>query len=204
MSTVPKQLLTSAQYLARERSAEFRSEFFNGEMFAMAGVNRRHSLICTNLLAWLHPRLRPCGCEVHGSDMRVKVSRTGLYTYPDVSIACGEVAFEDEHEDVLLNPRVIFEVLSKSTEGRDRGWKFKQYRRIPSLLEYVLLAQDRPSIERFARPPGGNFELTEHDGLEAALTLSSVSLQLPLSEIYRDVVAGDEEEMRTDGGEPQI
>src|SRR5689334_21758025 len=128
-------LLTTAEYLARERAAEFKSEFFGGEMFAMAGANRRHSLICSNLVSILRPRLRTCGCEVHGSDMRIKVSKTGLYTYPDASVTCGEIRFEDEHENVLLNPAAVFEVLSRTTERRDRGWKFKQYRKIPSLIE---------------------------------------------------------------------
>jgi len=179
--------------LARERVAEFRSEFFAGEMFAMAGANRRHSLICSNLVSQLRPGLRPTGCEVHGSDMRVKVSQTGLYTYPDASVACGQIEFEDETEDVLLNPLVIFEVLSKSTERRDRGWKFVQYRKIPSLREYVLIAQDRPFIERFTRPTGGKFELDEVEGLDALLRLSIAPLTLSLRDIYLDVLFGDEE-----------
>jgi Uma2 family endonuclease len=193
MSTVPKRLLTAAEYLARERVAEFRSEFFAGEMFAMAGANRRHSLICSNSVSLLRPGLRPGGCEVHGSDMRVKVSQTGLYTYPDASIACGEIQFEDDNEDVLLNPSVIFEVLSKSTERRDRGWKFVQYRKIPSLREYVLVAQDRPFIERFTRPTGGKFELDEVEGLDALLQLSIAPLKLSLRDIYLDVLFGDED-----------
>jgi len=195
MSTIPKRLLSAAEYLARERAAEFKSEFFAGEMFAMAGANRRHSLITSNLVSFLRPGVRPFGCEVHGSDMRIKVSSTGLYTYPDVSIACGNVQFEDENEDILLNPTVIFEVLSKSTERRDRGWKFMQYRKITSLQEYVLIAQDRPYIEHFARPPGGRFQLDEVEGLEAVLCLSTAPMQLPLQEVYLDVTFGDEDRL---------
>jgi Uma2 family endonuclease len=198
MSTVPKKLLTSAEYLARERVAEFKSEFYRGEMFAMAGANRRHSLICSNLVSLLRPRLRASGCEVHGSDMRVKVSRTGLYTYPDASIACGQIQFEDENEDVLLNPSAIFEVLSKSTERRDRGWKFIQYRKIASLREYILVAQDRPYIERYVRPPGGRFELEEIEGNDGVLQLGVGTLQLTLAEIYLDVPFPDDEDMLPD------
>jgi Uma2 family endonuclease len=193
MSTVPKHLLSAAEYLARERCAEFKSEFFEGEMFAMASANRRHSLICSNLVSQLRPRMRACGCEVHGSDMRVKVSKTGLYTYPDASIACGDIQFEDEHEDVLLNPSVIFEVLSKSTERRDRGWKFMQYRKIPSLLEYVLVAQDRPYIERFVRPAAGRFELHEIEGLDVVLPLLKLPGGLAMSDIYLDVNFGPDD-----------
>jgi Uma2 family endonuclease len=195
MSTVPKRLLTAAEYLARERAADFKSEFFGGEMFAMAGANRRHSLICTNLVSMLRPRLRVCGCEMHGSDMRIKVSKTGLYTYPDASIACGDIHFEDENEDVLLNPAVIFEVLSKSTERRDRGWKFKQYRKIPSLAEYILVAQDRPYIERFARPSGGKFELDEIEGFDAVLRLATGNVELPLCDIYLDVLSSEGDDL---------
>jgi Uma2 family endonuclease len=192
MSGVPKRLLTTAEYLAKERAADVKSEFFAGEMFAMAGTTRRHSLICSNLIATLRPLLRTHGCEVHGSDLRVKVSSTGLYTYPDAIIACGDIQLEDEHQDTLLNPRVIFEVLSKSTERRDRGWMFMQYRRLPSLLDYVLVTQDRPFFERFSRPPGGRFELDEADGLHTTMMLTAVAVALPLRDVYLDVSFGDE------------
>src|SRR5947199_9772162 len=121
MSSVPTKLLTPAEYLARERAAEFKSEFYKGEMFAMSGANRRHVRICVNLTRRLDERLEGSACEAFTSDMRVKVTATGLYTYPDASIACGGAQFEDAEVDVLLNPKVIFEVLSKSTERRDRG-----------------------------------------------------------------------------------
>jgi Uma2 family endonuclease len=187
MSGIPKRLLTSAEYLAKERAADVKSEFFAGEMFAMAGATRRHSLICSNLIAALGPLVRPHGCEVHGSDMRVKVSKTGLYTYPDVTIACRDIQFEDEHQDTLLNPRVIFEVLSKSTERRDRGWKFMQYRRLPSLVDYVIVSQTQPLIERFSRPAGGRFELEECEGVEGQLKLTAVDVSIALRDIYLDV-----------------
>jgi len=193
MSSIPKRLLSETEYLSRERLAEFKSEFFDGEMFAMAGASRRHSLICSNLVALLRPKLRACGCEVHGSDMKVKVSGTGLYTYPDASVACGEIQFQDDQDDVLLNPTAIFEVLSKSTERRDRGWKFMQYRKIPSLLEYLLVAQDKPYIERYVRPAGGRFELHELEGMNAVLPLLTLPIGLTFKDIYLDIDFGPDE-----------
>jgi Uma2 family endonuclease len=198
MSSVPKHLLTPAEYLAKERLAEFKSEFYGGEMFAMAGANRRHSLICSNLVSALRPRLRAFGCEIHGSDMKVKVSATGLYTYPDASIACGDVRFDDEQEDVLLNPCAIFEVLSKSTERRDRGWKFQQYRKIESLNEYILIAQNRPVIERFVRAPDGKFTLDEVEGLAGSIQLNIASVRLSLAEIYLDILSADTNDLPPD------
>lgn len=186
MSGVPNRQLTTAEYLTQERAADVKSEFFAGEMFAMAGTTRRHTLICSNVIAALRSVLRPHGCEVYGSDLRVKVSKTGLYTYPDVTIACGDIQFEDELEDTLLNPRVIFEVLSKSTERRDRGWKFMQYRRLPSLVDYVLVSQERPLIERFSRSVAGRFELDECEGLDAQLKLTALDVSMVLSDIYLD------------------
>src|SRR5262249_14000481 len=140
MSSVPTKLLTPAEYLARERAAAFKSEFYKGEMFAMAGANRRHNLICSAFVAAAVPLLRPHGCNVFGSDMRVRVADTNFYTYPDVSIACGKIEYEDDELDVLLNPCVIVEVLSKSTERRDRGWKFQKYWNIPTLVDYILIS----------------------------------------------------------------
>jgi Uma2 family endonuclease len=198
MSTVPKRLLTPAEYLACERAAEHKSEFYAGEMFAMPGASRSHSLICSSLVAFLRRRLRSFGCEVHGSDMRVKVSNTGLYTYPDVSVVCGDIQFDDEHEDVLRNPCVIVEVLSKSTERRDRGWKFQQYRKLPSLREYLLVAQERAAVERFWRHSEGSFEFDDVEGLDGVLRLKTVELDLPLREVYLDVALGGDGESSPD------
>src|SRR2546421_9191640 len=116
MSSVPKRLLTPAEYLARERVAEFKSEFFRGEMFAMAGANERHNLIAGNLFGYLRTALRPSGCRAYMAEMKVRVPKSGLYTYPDVALACGQIEFEDERRDVLLNPCALFEVISKTTE----------------------------------------------------------------------------------------
>jgi Uma2 family endonuclease len=139
MSTAANKRYTPEEYLALERAAPFKSEYLGGEIFAMAGTSKEHVRIARNLIAALHDQLRNSPCEVFGSDLRVKVSRTGLYTYPDVTIACADLEFEDERVDTLLNPRVIFEILSDSTEAYVRGKKFHHYRQIPSLMEYVLV-----------------------------------------------------------------
>src|SRR5919199_1130147 len=135
MSAVPKTRLTPEQYLAIERKAEFKSEYYNGEMFAMAGASEPHNRIKDNLIGELHARLKVSACHSYSSDMRVKVSRTGLYTYPDIVIICGKPELEDAHGDTLLNPQVIIEVLSDSTEKYDRGKKFRHYKQIESLRE---------------------------------------------------------------------
>src|SRR5947209_3009314 len=146
MSSVPKTLLTTQEYLARERKAEFRSEFYRGEMFAMAGASWEHTLIKDNIAHEARNQLDDGPCRVLTSDLRVKVDATGLYTYPDVIIVCDEPMFEDRMFDTLLNPRCLMEVLSDSTEKYDRGEKFKHYRRVPSLQEYILIAQDEALV----------------------------------------------------------
>lgn len=187
MSAIPKRRLTPEEYLAQERRAEFKSEYFRGETFAMVGATREHNLITANLLRESGNQLRDRPCELYPSDMRVKVSRTDLYTYPDVTIVCGQPQFEDNESDTLLNPTVLFEVLSKSNEAYDRGAKAANYRKIPSLREYVVIAQGRPQVERFARQPDGSWLLREAGELTESITLESVSVVLPLAEIYRQV-----------------
>ena len=187
VSTVQKKRYTPQEYLALERAAEFKSEYLRGEIFAMAGASRAHSLIASNLIGEVRDQLRQTNCEVHGSDLRVKVSPTGLYTYPDVTIACGELQFDDQLRDTLLNPKVIFEVLSDSTEAYDRGKKFDHYRQIPSLAEYVLVSQIEPLIERYVRQADGSWRLTVFKGLEAMLELETVRCRIRLSDVYLKV-----------------
>ncbi|QDU91278.1 hypothetical protein Pla175_46990 [Pirellulimonas nuda] len=188
MSAIPNTYLTADQYLARERaSLEQKHEFYRGEMFAMAGASRQHSRLTFALNTLIGSGLKGKPCEGHGSDMRVKVDPSGLYTYPDLSVVCGEPAFEDEHLDTLLNPQLIVEVLSPSTETYDRGKKFEHYRKIASLREYVLVAQDRPHIERFVRQEDGSWNLTEANGIDASITLALLDLPLALSDVYEKV-----------------
>ena len=186
METAVKQRLTAQEYLALERKAETRSEFLDGEMFAMAGGTRRHSRIKVRLTGLLEGRLSGSGCQVFDSDMRVKIEATGLYTYPDAHVACGDLRFEDEQEDVLLNPKVIFEVLSDSSAAWDRGEKFRHYRRLASLEEYVLVSQEAWLVEHYTRQPEATWVLETLEGPEAVLRLKSVRCNVPLPEIYEN------------------
>lgn len=186
MPAVPKTLLTPQEYLARERRAEFRSEFYCGEMFAMSGASEEHCLAKDNLAAAAKLQLRG-RCKVVTSDLRVKVDATGLYTYPDVVVYCDKAEFEDANFDTLLNPAVLIEILSDSTEKYDRGKKFAHYRWVASLKEYVLVSQNEPLVERYVRQPNGDWLLTEFRGLDAEFAFASVPARVPLAEIYRDV-----------------
>jgi Uma2 family endonuclease len=187
MSTAEKILLTPQEYLARERRAETRSEFYRGETFAMAGASWEHTLIKDNLSAEMRSQLKEGPCRVLTSDMRVKVSATGLYTYPDLVVVCYEPQFDDDVPDTLLNPRVVVEVLSESTEKYDRGTKFAHYRQVPSLQEYVLVSQDRPLVERFVRQPDDSWLLTAFGDPAQPFSFGTIAVSVPLAEIYRAV-----------------
>lgn len=191
MPTQPKTFLTPEEYLAIERQAEYKSEYFNGEMFAMAGASESHVLIVTNVVAELRGQLRGRPCTVYSTDLRVRVSPTGLYTYPDVIVVCGQSQFADDQRDTLLNPTLIVEVLSASTQDYDRGGKFEHYRSIASFHEYVLIAQDRHHVEHFVRQQDNRWLLSETNRLEDVLHLSSIDCNLALPEVYDKVeVAG--------------
>jgi Uma2 family endonuclease len=187
MSAAPKVRLTPEEYLAIERKAAFKSEFYNGEMFAMAGASREHNRLKENLVIEIGSRLKGGPCQSFSSDLRVKVSRTGLYTYPDIVIVCGEPQFEDAEVDTLLNPQVIIEVLSDSTEKYDRGKKARHYQQIASLREYVLVAQDEPVIERFVRQPDESWAKTFVEGLDAEFAFATVPVRVPLADVYAGV-----------------
>ena len=194
MSTQPKTFLTPEQYLEIERLAEFKSEYYQGEMFAMGGAreapkaNEAHNLIVGNLLAALHQQLRPRPCRVYMSDMRVRVSAAGLYTYSDVVVVCGVPQFLDEHRDTLLNPSLIVEVLSPSTEAYDRGRKCEQYRSVESVSEYLVVSADRIAATLFTRAPDGRgWFLTFALRLEDSLDLQSVGCRLTLADLYEKV-----------------
>jgi Uma2 family endonuclease len=171
------------EYLALERGAEWKSEYINGVIVAMARATREHILITGNCAGELRALLKGRPCETYAADMRVKVSATGLYTYPDVVVACGELQFEDARQDTLLNPTLIIEVLSESTEAYDRGAKFGHYRRVESLQEYILVAQDRVSVERFVRQ-GDDWLLTVIEDIGGTVGLASIGCDVALREIY--------------------
>jgi Uma2 family endonuclease len=182
----PIQRLTEAEYLDFERKAEVKHEFFDGEVFAMAGGTPAHSLISANAIRALGNRL-PGGCRVFTSDLRVKVEVTGLYTYPDISVVCGERQFSPDAGDTLVNPTLLVEVLSESSEGYDRGRKFEHYRQIPSLRGYLLIRQDYPHVEFFARGEDGLWTLSDASGHDTGIPLSPVQIELPLREVYAGV-----------------
>jgi Uma2 family endonuclease len=187
VSTKPKVRITPEEYLALERKAEIKSEYFDGEMFAMSGATLEHTKIVVNITTELNTQFMDRPCEVYAQDLRIKVSPTGLYTYPDISALCGEPQLEDDHFDTLLNPQLIIEVLSESTESYDRGRKFAQYRMIESLREYVLVSQTECRIERFSRQDGGNWLYTECTDPDGSIELLSVACRLSLSGIYRKI-----------------
>lgn len=168
-------------------SGAFKSEFFGGEMFPMTGGTSWHSLISMHIGCELGNQLKGCGCVVFDSNLRVKVLATGLYTYPDVTVACGKQELVDDEQDTLTNPTVLFEVLSDSTEAYDRGVKFENYRRIPSLKEYLLVSQKAPYIEHFIRQEGDQWLLKETSGLDARLHLPSLKVTLALAEVFANV-----------------
>ena len=187
MPAQPKSYLTPEQYLTLERTAACKSEYWRGEVFAMAGASPTHALIVSNIVAALHGQLRRRPCNVYSTDLRMKVQASGLYTYPDVIVVCGALQFDDGHQDTLLNPTLIVEVLSESTQDYDRGGKFAQYRKIFSFAEYVLVAQDECHVEHFVKQAHTGWLLSETNRLEDALTLSSIECHLPLSDIYEKV-----------------
>jgi len=186
MSTALKRI-TAVEYLARERKAEFKSEFFDGEIFAMGGGSPTHSLIATNFAREAGNLLNDTPCVVYNSDLRIKNQTTGLYTYPDASIVCGDLKFDDEIKDTVTNPSVIVEVLSDSTEKYDRGRKASHYRQIPSVREIILISQHEAHVERFVRQPEGGWLLLEECDIAGSFELSSLNVTIKMSDLYRHV-----------------
>ena len=187
MSAQPESFLTAQDYLVWERQQETRHEYLEGQVFAMTGASRAHNMLCANILASLHGQLRDKPCEIYVNDMRVKVSETGMYTYPDLVAACGEPRFEDQAVDTLLNPVLIIEVLSDSTERYDRGAKFTHYRSVVSLKEYLLVSQHESRVEHYVRQPGNHWLLTEYQEMQDRIDLNSLDSYLLLAEIYERI-----------------
>jgi Uma2 family endonuclease len=180
--------LSPEEYLAFERASEQRHEYADGEIFAMAGGTREHSLTATNLVGELRAALRGRRCEVHGSDLRIKIPSTGRYVYSDGVVVCGQPLFEDETRDTLLNPLVVIEVLSDLSEAYDRGDKFAQYQSIPSIKDYVLASQKAERIEHFRRLPDGTW-LLRILGPGDRLVLESTPCEIAVDDAYLQVFA---------------
>ncbi|MDF1501569.1 Uma2 family endonuclease [Roseisolibacter sp. H3M3-2] len=184
--TTPERFITPQEYLRLERAAEARSEYYRGRVYAMSGASRQHARIVLNLGVALHGQLAGGACEPFVADLRTKVRASGFYTYPDVVVSCGDAETEDELRDTLLNPALIVEVLSPSTEAYDRGEKFALYRELDTLRTYVLVAQDRPHVEVFERE-GDRWMLREVSGIDATLDLPTIGASVPLRELYARV-----------------
>lgn len=186
-SPIPREYLTPEDYLRIEREVETRHEYYRGEMFAMGGASREHNLLSTAISSEIYSDLKGTGCEIYSADMRVKVSPAGHYAYPDVVVTCEKPRFEDDHFDTLVNPQVIVEVLSDSTESYDRGGKAAQYRQIDSLRDYVLVSQKRPHIEHFSRQTTGGWLLQEATDLTGQIVLDSIGCTLKLADVYAKI-----------------
>lgn len=183
-----RQLTTDEDYLAFERSSPIRHEFHDGQLVAMSGASEAHNLICGNLFAALHGALRGHACRVFSHDMRVKPSATKSYVYPDIVIACPPITYLDDNRDTLLNPRVVIEVLSPSTESYDRSAKFDLYREASSLQQYVLISQDAARAVSYIKQSAGiAWTMMPLDRSDSMLELPEFAIQVPFAELYRDV-----------------
>ncbi|MFO0611537.1 MAG: Uma2 family endonuclease [Polyangiaceae bacterium] len=193
--------LTPEEYLALERASDTKHEYWNGEVFAMAGARRAHNLIVTNLVGELRNALRKMPCEVYPSDMKITARSRDKFVYPDASVVCGAPRFADETEDALLNPSCIFEVLSESTEAYDRGRKFEFYRALESVKEVVLVGTDGPRVEHFVRGEETSWTLRVY-GPGSTVPLVGCGAALAVDEVFWKVEFGADEERR-DGPPPR-
>lgn len=189
MTALPQTRITAEEYLTLERAAPDhpKHEFLNGEMPTMPGASPRHVLVTTNVVGELGAALKDRPCLVFSADLRLRVSPTGLYTYPDVMVICGPLETTDDRKDTVTNPVLIVEVLSPSTEDWDRGGKFAHYRTLPSLRDYLLVAQNPTHVELFSRPADGRWILWESDDPAAEIALDSLGLKLPVASLYAKV-----------------
>ncbi len=186
MSSFSTRMISAIEYLSLDRESEDRYELDDGELIPITAASREHNLISLNVGGELRQQLKCRCCETYVSDMRVATTRGKNYCYPDV-VVCGEPQLEDRHGDTLLNPTVIIEVISKTTEHRDRGQKFRQYRGLTSLQQYVLIDQLGAHIEVFARESDTSWKFFDVEGLDAVLELPSINCSLTLAEIYERV-----------------
>ena len=178
-------VFSEKEYLEFERFAQERHEFMDGSVYAMAGESLAHSTICFNLNTIIGLQLRGKKCRGFSPNMKIATNESGLFSYPDLAIICGQPVFYDEKGDVLKNPTVIFEVLSPSTQSYDRGEKFLRYTNyIETLEDYVLISQDKPLIEHYSRQDNSGWQKTEIEGLDAVLKLDSVECEITFGELY--------------------
>jgi len=179
--------ISPAEYLSMERYSEIRNEYFDGEIFAMAGASREHNQISSNIVRVIGNQLLEKPCNIYSSDMKVKVKEIEKYTYPDIVIACETETYADDNNDVLLNPMVIMEILSDSTEAYDRGAKFAHHQLLDSLVDYILISQYFCQVEIFTRRDDDTWIYSKYATMEDVVTIGSIHCELSISEIYRKV-----------------
>ncbi|NLO19453.1 MAG: Uma2 family endonuclease [Ignavibacteria bacterium] len=196
MSALKKEKYTEQEYLGVERQAEIKSEFYAGEMFAMAGASREHNIISLNIAMSFRRKTEKRACEVYHSDMRVYASKYGFYTYPDIVLVCGEPRFIDDMFDTLLNPSVLVEVLSKTTADYDKNQKFDFYRSIDSLKYYLVVRQNRPCVELRKKIRKDFWEVQFYENLGDIVRLDSLELSFVLAEIYEKIEFKEEDDER--------
>lgn len=201
---VPKTILTEDEYLAFERDAEERHVYVDGEIFAMAGESPEHGDITANVLASLHKQLEDSPCRVRVANTKIRSGplpkspkrRAGLYSYPDIVVICDEPKYLDEQEDVVVNPKVIVEILSDTTEVFDRGLKFARYQKYnPTLSDYILVSQDRPQIDHYRREKDGSWKYTIHEGLRAVVKIETIKCRLKAADVYKRIKFAAETEV---------
>ncbi|MCP4110490.1 MAG: Uma2 family endonuclease [Desulfobacteraceae bacterium] len=185
-----RKFVSPKEYFDMEEAAEYKSEYYHGEIFAMSGASHNHNMIAVNILASLYNSLRDSGCVVYPSDMKVQIEKAEHYVYPDVSIVSGDIEFADNRDDTVINPVVIFEILSKSTKNYDKGDKFKSYRKISSLCDYILVDQYTCSVEYFYKNDAGKWTLDEFEELSESFEIRSVGAELFLNDVYYRVKLG--------------
>ena len=192
--SLPRALPTFSpeDYLSLERVSEIRHEYLDGFVYAMAGESPTHSIICFNIAVAVGERIKGTPCRGYSPNMKVRTKDESLYSYPDLAVVCGEPVYHDKHGDVLVNPTVVFEVLSRSTEAYDRGEKSQRYRtEIESLRDFVLVAQDRPRVEHFSRGADGDWSRAEIEGLDGVLSLASIDCRVRLADVYDRIAFAD-------------
>ena len=182
-----ERVYTSDEYLELERKSNYKSEFLAGQIYAMSGGSPKHSRIGANLIKKIGNQLEEGPCHVYTSDLKVRTTAQGLFAYPDVTVVCGNLIFHDEEEDIIVNPTLLVEVLSRTTEAYDRGRKWAQYQSIASLQTYVLVAQDMARIEQYTRQPDDTWLLSTVAGMDRSIYLASIDCTLALSEVYAGV-----------------
>lgn len=187
LSKPQERVYTSDEYLELERKSNYKSEFLEGQIYAMSGGSPKHAGISANIIKKIGNQLEDGPCHVYTSDLKVRTTANGLFAYPDVTVICGNMIFHDEEEDVIVNPTLLVEVLSRTTEAYDRGRKWAQYQSIASLQTYVLVSQNESRIEQFVRQPDDTWLLSTVAGMDKSIYLASIDCTLALSDVYKGI-----------------